>query len=144
MKTFTMLLIGWLSMATALSQTSLQGTVTDAENGQPIIFGTVALYKNGVLATGTETDLDGFYSITELDPGKYDLVFSYTGYQELKVEGVEVLAGKANKLDAKIRTGLTLCCGPVCGFFRPLIQLDETTQGIVFDQEELKHLPYRW
>ncbi|RME08971.1 MAG: hypothetical protein D6816_04955, partial [Bacteroidetes bacterium] len=61
------------------AQTSLKGQVTDADNGQPILFGTVALYKNGVLITGGETDFDGYYSITELDPGTYDVEFSYTG-----------------------------------------------------------------
>src|SRR6056297_3042561 len=42
----------------AAAQTSLEGKVTDAESGEPIIFGSVALYKNGVLVTGKETDID--------------------------------------------------------------------------------------
>ncbi len=138
--TFAFLIAG--VAASAQSSSSLQGTVTDAENGQPIIFGTVALYKNGVLLTGTETDLDGYYSVTELDPGTYDVVFSYTGYQELRIAEVQVQAGKSNKLDAKVSAGVTLT-EIVVTYERPIIEQDNTTQGATLSSEEIKNLPTR-
>ena len=63
--TFTLLLAGVVAMA----QTSLQGSVKDADSDEAILYGNVALYRGGVLITGTQTDFDGYYSITELDPG---------------------------------------------------------------------------
>ncbi|MEZ4961600.1 MAG: carboxypeptidase regulatory-like domain-containing protein [Saprospiraceae bacterium] len=136
--TFAFLIAG----IAASAQQSLQGTMTDAESGEPIIFGTVALYKNGKLITGTETDLDGFYSIPELDPGTYDVAFSYTGYQELRITDVEVSASKANKLDAKISAGVTLT-EIVVTYEKPLIEQDNTTQGKTLSSEEIKNLPTR-
>ncbi|MFQ5446941.1 MAG: carboxypeptidase regulatory-like domain-containing protein [Saprospiraceae bacterium] len=124
------------------AQTSLQGSVTDAESGQPILFGTVALYKNGVLITGTETDFDGYYSITEIDPGTYEVEFSYTGYQSLRISDVAVLAGKANKLDAKISAGITIQT-VVVKWTKPLVEQDNTTQGQTLTSEEIKNLPTR-
>jgi outer membrane receptor protein involved in Fe transport len=124
------------------AQTSIQGSVTDAESGQPILFGTVALYKNGVLITGTETDFDGYYSITEIDPGTYELEFSYTGYQSLRISDVAVLAGKANKLDAKISAGITMET-VVITYTKPLVEQDNTTQGQTLTSEEIKNLPTR-
>lgn len=144
MKTIFILLFSALYSANLFSQTSLQGSVTDADTGEPIIFGTVALYKNDVLITGTETDFDGFYSITELDAGIYDVVFSYTGYSDYKVTGVLVQSGKTNQLNAKISAGNELIysggCILIC--YPPLISKDETTQGFKFDSEQISRIAF--
>ncbi len=124
------------------AQTSLKGQVTDADSGQPILFGTVALYKNGVLVTGGETDFDGYYSITELDPGTYDVEFSYTGYQTQRIEGVAVLEGKANVLNAQLSAGITIDVVTVT-WKKPLIEQDNTTQGQTLTSEEISKIPTR-
>ncbi|RMF25350.1 MAG: TonB-dependent receptor [Bacteroidetes bacterium] len=121
--------------------TSLQGKVTDADTGEPIIFGNVAVYKNGVLITGTDTDLDGNYSINPLDPGTYEVEFSYTGYQSKKYEGVVVNAGKANRLDATLSAGVTLQEVEVVDYVVPLIEQDNTTQGGTLTSEQIRQLP---
>ncbi len=43
----------------AWAQSSLEGKVTDASNGDALIFANVVLFKNGVLITGVQSDLDG-------------------------------------------------------------------------------------
>ena len=86
----------------AMAQTALQGSVKDADTGEPIILGTVALIKNKVLVTGTETDFNGYFSITEIDPGSYDVVFSYTGYQETRIEGVTINARIASTVSTPV------------------------------------------
>lgn len=143
MKTITILLLSAFFSANLFSQTSLQGSVTDAETGEPIIFGTVALYKNDVLITGTETDFDGFYSITELDAGTYEVVFSYTGYTDHKVTGVLVQSGKANQLNAKMPAKVDLDIRCTCGpYFRILVSKDDTTQGFKFDAVEIRRIAF--
>ena len=72
--------------------TSLQGKITDQDNGEPILFGTVALMKDGNILTGTETDFDGNYSFSNIDPGTYDIEASYVGYQPTRITGVVVFA----------------------------------------------------
>ncbi|MEZ4959711.1 MAG: carboxypeptidase regulatory-like domain-containing protein [Saprospiraceae bacterium] len=113
---------------------SLQGMVRDGDNGQPIIFGTVAVYKNRTLITGTETDLDGYYSLNELEPGKYDIVFSYTGYNESKVEGIQVGEGKSYQLNGNLSAGVVLE-EVVVTYSRPMIEQDNTTQGAVISMD---------
>ena len=53
-----LLLTGFLlaSLTGLVAQTTIEGKVTDAKSGEPILFGTIALYRGGVLITGTETD----------------------------------------------------------------------------------------
>ncbi len=143
MARYLLLTIAFLIAGIAASaQTTLRGTVTDADTGEPIIFGTVALYKNDVLITGNQTDFDGFFSITELDPGTYDVVFSYTGYQDQRVTGVLVNSGKSNQLNAKISSGVNLDV-IVVTYERELVSADETTQGKIFSADEIKNLPTR-
>ena len=86
-------------------QTALSGKVTDEDSGAPVEFATVALYKNGVLITGQETDDKGNFNFPDIDPGTYDVEASFTGYQARRITGVKVLAGKVNKLDLVISTG---------------------------------------
>lgn len=136
--TFTFLLVGFAAMA----QAKLEGTVKDADTGDPIAIGTVALYLNGVLVTGTETDFDGYYSITEIDPGTYDVEFSTTGYSPQRVNGMVISSGRANKLDMKLSAGIELVAVEVT-YERPVIEQDNTTVGKTLSSEDIKNLPTR-
>ncbi len=125
----------------AMSQTALQGKVTDAESGEAILFCNVALYHNGVLILGAETDLDGNYSFSNIDPGTYDLEVSYVGYQTLRTTGVLVLAGKVNRADITLSPGVVLEEVVVTDYKVPLIEQDNTTSGGVVTSEQIRNLP---
>ena len=128
----------------ALAQTSLEGKITDAESGEPIIFCNVALFKNGNLATGSESDLDGNYFFSNIDPGNYAVEVSYVGYQTQRIENVVILSGKTNRLDIKLSQGTTLDLGiEVVDYVVPLIEQDNTTQGQVVTAEKIRNLPTR-
>ena len=128
----------------AEAQTSLKGKVTDEENGAPILFGNVAIYKDGTLLTGTYTDENGNYNFPDLDPGSYDVEASYTGYQTKKISGIQVLAGKVTTVDVAIGTdgGVLLETVEVV-YEPPLIEQDNTTSGTIVTGETIKNLPTR-
>lgn len=86
-----------LFLSAGIAQTTLQGTVTDDLG--PTIGSTVSLYKNGDLVTGATTNFDGFYVISNLDPGTYDVQCSYIGKATARVEGVQIKGGKVTNLD---------------------------------------------
>lgn len=132
-----------LSSLVLFSQASLSGTVTDEETGEPIILGNVALYKNGNLTGGGETDFDGNYSIGNLDPGTYDVEVSYVGYANNRISGVVVNAGKAVKLDIKLNRGINLIEVVVTEYKVPLIEQDNTTSGATITAEQIRQLPTR-
>jgi outer membrane receptor protein involved in Fe transport len=52
--------------------------------------------------TGTTTDLNGRYRLPDLEPGTYDVLFSFVGFQEKTVTGVEVTAGETTKIDVTL------------------------------------------
>lgn len=70
------LLFGLLTSVTALAQTSVSGTITDAESGDPLIGASVLVTGT---STGTVTDFDGNYTLN-VPADAESLTISYTGY----------------------------------------------------------------
>jgi outer membrane receptor for ferrienterochelin and colicin len=136
---FSLLFMGGVATA----QTSLAGKVTEEDTGEPAFNTTVKLHKNGNFIGGTITDFDGNYSFSNIDPGTYEVEFSYVGFSTQRIADVRVLAGKAIKLDAKLSKGINLDEVVVIGYKAPLIEQDNTTQGRVITGEDIKNLPTR-
>lgn len=124
------------------AQTSLDGKVTD-DKKESLIGASIVLYKNGVQKTGTVTDLDGNYTITNLDPGTYDVEFSYVGFQTQKVTGVVVFGGKSNKLNMEMTGSIVINEVVITEYKVPLIQQDNTTSGNTVTSEQIRNLPTR-
>ncbi|MEM9547359.1 MAG: hypothetical protein AAGA77_15375 [Bacteroidota bacterium] len=68
-------------------ESTLSGKLED--NGNPILFATVAVYRNDILIRGTETDINGNYSIL-CQPGDR-IEFSYIGYTSKSVIVTEAM-----------------------------------------------------
>lgn len=144
MRSLLVLILLLLAGRPVWGQTALAGTVTDEESGDPIRYGNVALYKNGVLVTGTETDADGNYHLSNIDPGTYDVEASYLGYGPVRIANVQVLAGKANRLDVTmVAAGVVIDEIVVREYKIPLIQQDNTTSGGVITSDQIRNLPIR-
>jgi len=130
-----------LFSAIGFGQTTIEGKVTDQITGEPILFGSVALFKNDVLLTGTESDLDGNYIFSGIDPGTYDIEVSYVGYAPTRVAGVVAQAGQINKVDITITEGLTLATATIVEYTKPLINFDNTTSGGTVTADQIRSLP---
>ena len=130
-----------ISLTSIVAQTSLEGKVTDAVSGEAILFGTVALYKNDVLITGVETDLDGNYFFSDIDPGTYDLESSYIGYTPQRQVDVIVKAGRTNRLNFALSEGVLMDAVEIVDYKVPLIEIDNTTSGATVTAEAIRSLP---
>ena len=84
----SLLLICFSFLCLALSaQTGLiRGHAYDEETGEPITFGNAVLEGTTI---GTNTDIDGFFTLTDVPVGDYVLQISFIGY-ETKSEDVKV------------------------------------------------------
>lgn len=139
--TFCLLLFGTIAL---VAQTSLEGKVKDKESGEPILFATVALYKNGVLTTGVETDLDGNYFFSDIQPGTYDVEASYVGYKTSRINGVVCKAGQNTRVNIDMITEGVLVDEIVVIDYRvPLIEVDNTSQGATITSDKIATLPQK-
>jgi hypothetical protein len=74
---------------------SVRGFVYDTETGEPVIFTNV--YLKGT-AYGAATDVNGYYAISKIPPGEYDLTVSFLGFdtltEKINLKPLQVLTRK--------------------------------------------------
>lgn len=63
-------------------KTTLSGYVKDSDTGEDMISATVYIPE---ISSGTTTNEYGFYSIS-LEPGTYNVTYSYIGFEDMKIE----------------------------------------------------------
>lgn len=124
------------------AQASLEGLVKDKSSGSPLDFAYVKLFKSGSLVSGTQTDLDGNYLLTNLDPGTYDVEASYIGYNANKITDVVIKAGAIIRLNFELSpAGVQLDVVEIKAYKAPLIDVDNTTTGGTVTAETIANLP---
>lgn len=147
MKSLIIALVSTLVLGTTFTNlssktnTTLQGKVTDVKSGDPIIFGTVALMKDGAIIKGVETDLDGNYFFKNINPGTYDVEASYVGFTNSRITGVLVKADESNKLNITLTQGELLDEIVIVEYKMPLMQYDNTTTGGTVTGADIRSLP---
>ncbi|MCB9082066.1 MAG: TonB-dependent receptor [Lewinellaceae bacterium] len=87
------------SAFTVSAQRVITGTVTDAENGDPLIGASILIVGT---SSGTVTDIDGTYSL-EVPASATQLIFSYTGYN-----AQTITIGASNVMDVALAPGQVL------------------------------------
>lgn len=75
------------------------GVIKDAEFNDVLPFSNVQVKGTTI---GITSDLDGAYELS-LTPGKHTLIFSYLGYQNQEVEGVEVQSNKTTEINITLQ-----------------------------------------
>lgn len=141
---FFVLMLGGVTAFAQQSTSTLEGKLTDASTNEGLIGANITLYKAGSTTpvTGTTTDIEGNYSIPSIQPGTYDVEFSYVGYTPQKQTDVVMYAGEVIRLNASIREGVTLdSVVEIIAYVVPLISQDKTTTGKTITGEDIKNLP---
>ncbi len=74
----------------------LTGVILDGEiSGEPLPFADV--YIEGT-TKGTNTDMEGKFTISDIEPGVYTVGISFVGYETKKVTGVEIIDGEVARI----------------------------------------------
>lgn len=94
MQKFTLILLFAFSCSTLFAQ--LSGTLTD-DRGEPLPF--ASIYLKGS-TTGTTSNAKGEYSLT-LNPGTYDVIFQYIGYEPKTIR--VTMTREPYKLDVSLK-----------------------------------------
>lgn len=88
-KAFTTLLVLVLFISVYAQKGTIRGFVYEEATGEPVIYTNVYLHKTTM---GSTTNENGFFSITDIPPGDYELMITAMGYDSL-VEPVTVNPG---------------------------------------------------
>lgn len=70
----------------------IMGKIVEKSTGQPVAFANVATFRSGnpEILTGINSEEDGSFILSELDYGRYDLIISFLGYEELIIKNIEI------------------------------------------------------
>ncbi len=83
---FFLLGLSSVVFAQKANRATLRGNVFEKESAQPLAFATVQI--EGPEQRGAATDINGFFSIADVQPGTYRLRVSYVGYEDYTQEVV--------------------------------------------------------
>ncbi len=122
-KQFCLLFFLFVSAICSAQMGTLKGIVKDT-GGTILPYATVILQKNGVPVSGTQTDVAGIYAIKAINPGDYDVMVSYVGYESVKIEAVRIEMEKITFLDFILKNNSTAGTISIKKYKVPLIDPD--------------------
>jgi outer membrane receptor protein involved in Fe transport len=137
---FLFLLSGLSMSAQIANNTSIVGTVSDP-SGNVIAGATVVATEEQTKVHAQVTTNDqGYYSITFIQPGTYDLSVQQKGFATYVKKGVIVTIDLASRADLALSVGSEQTTVVVSASTPPLIT-DDATLAETFDQKTIEQIP---
>jgi len=90
---------------------------------------------------GAVTDLDGYYSILNIPPGRYDVQFRLVGFRRFTVTGVDVSVNNTTKVNAVLEDESITADAVVVTAQRPVVDVGLTSTVATISSNEIKSLP---
>ncbi len=118
----------------------LKGTVTDQNSGEALIGANVFIVGTSL---GAATDVDGNYSITNIEAGSYDVRASFVGYQSFTISGVRVNADLTTELNFELLTEDIAVDEIQVVAARPLVNKYATNANRITTSDDIDVLPVR-
>ncbi len=91
------------SLVNAGTTGKIAGKLTDADSGEPLVGANIIIEG---AALGASTNIDGYYTILNISPGKYSVRFNYVGYQDIIVKDVQVNVDFTTQLNQALSSGV--------------------------------------
>ncbi|MFN0031937.1 MAG: carboxypeptidase regulatory-like domain-containing protein [Flavobacteriales bacterium] len=143
---FYALLLAFAFSSTAYAQTSsgtLSGKVVNKDTREALPFATVVVFDQGNVVNGTDTEMDGSYTIKPLDPGTYNVRVEFVNYQPVEIANVRVTSGKITELDFELSQSEDAITVEIIEYKVPLIDRDGGSSGGTITREEIRNMPSR-
>lgn len=116
----------------------VSGYVTDAETKVPIVGANVVLEGT---PQGAATDLDGYFMIVNVSPGRYTVKVTTVGYTPMQQTDVLVQSDLNTKLEFALKPTVLEAAKVVTVVYeKPLVVLDQTSNARVLSGEDLSKL----
>lgn len=133
---FTCLALLLTASLYAQSKGRIKGRITDAETGEGLPGVNVS-----VLGTyyGAATDLEGYYEIPNMNPGVFNLKFSYIGYTVVQKTGVKVHADEVTTVNIALQSTV-LALGQEVTVIgdKPLLDVEDTATRKRITSDDIK------
>lgn len=116
----------------------LAGTIKDAQTGEALVGANVIIEGTNL---GAATNINGEYVILNISPGRYNVKFSYIGYETLLLQDVSITVDQTTLLQMVLNRQTIQVDEIIVTARTPLIQKDVTSSISVITREEIESLP---
>ena len=117
----------------------ISGVITAEATNEPLANVTVTIVGTSSVATTNDA---GYYVMTNIPPGGYDVKVELTGYGTETVEGAKVLAGLTTTLDFALKASEVVTLeGITVTAVKPLIKKDVTQTTRIIEAEDIAAMP---
>ena len=125
---------------TQQTQASLTGQVLDPQ-GATIADATVVVTNTDTsIARTAKTAGNGRYTVTNLNPGKYEVTVQASGFSEKKLTGIVLAVGQDGSLDVPLALGASNEVVEVTAS-AAVTSTEDSSQGTVIDNQKVVGLP---
>lgn len=134
-----LLLALFAAPAAAQSTGKIEGRVTDAQTGQPLVSVRVVVVGTSL---GNITNQDGYYFINNVPAGLHDVRAEFIGYQAVTIREQRVLAGQTITLNFELQpSAVAVAPIEVVGERQPLVPRDQVASKNIVTGEVVADLP---
>jgi hypothetical protein len=137
---FVLLLSPLFLKAQIANNTSLVGTVTDPNGGLVSGGKVTAVEESTKVQSVATTNAYGYYAITFIQPGTYDITVEQSGFKTMTKTGIVVPIDQAVRTDFGLQLGSTESVVTVSAFMAPMAT-DDATLGVTFGTRAVEDLP---
>ena len=116
----------------------LSGSIKDAQTGEPLIGANIVIEGTNF---GAATNVSGEYVILNIPPGKYNVKFSFIGYETVLMQDVVITVDQTTLVSVSLNPQSIQVGEVVVTARTPLIQKDVTSSIAVITREEIDALP---
>ena len=116
----------------------LAGTIKDAQTGEPLVGANVMIEGTNF---GAATNADGEYVILNISPGRYNIKFSFIGYETVVMQNVVIVVDQTTTLPVELNPQSIQVDEIIVTARTPLVQKDVTSSISVVTREEIESLP---
>ncbi|HMN49706.1 MAG TPA: TonB-dependent receptor [Ignavibacteriaceae bacterium] len=116
----------------------ISGKVVDKETNEPIVGANIVIEGTYY---GAATDLDGYYFINNVTPGRYNLKVSAIGYHKVTVENVAVRIDLTTNVDVALSSEAITLGEVVVQATQPMVTKDLTSTSAIVSSEDIKMMP---
>lgn len=123
-----------------VSSADLVGTVRDS-TGAVVAGARIAVTNEATgISRSVQTDEDGNYVVTQLQPGRYTVSAELTGFRKLERTGVELQVNQRAQLDLEMQVGQVTEVVRVEAA-APLLESQSSSLGSVIQESQVRDLP---
>jgi hypothetical protein len=141
MRKFLLLKILTLILATHITAATtgkIAGTIIDSKTKEPLIGVNVMLEGTTI---GASTDVDGYFAILNVQPGRYTVKASYIGYTTATVTNVRVNIDQTTIVDISLNDEALQTMEIYVVAEQPIVQKDVSSSRVNLNFEEIENLP---